>query len=289
MTVSPLVGPVAAPELHVMTFNIRRPVRNLKPRSPDRWAYREPLVRRLLAAERPTIVGIQEAMPEQYDAVRVGLGPGYDYVGRGRKADGTGESCPLFYDTERLKLLDSEQFALSETPHTPGSSSWGNMVPRILISANFRDIVTGTRFVAINTHWDHMSRTSRLLSANMVRNLAGTDSLPVVVLGDFNTDAGTKPYEALTRGGVLLDAWETAEDRLSPRWGTFPRYREPELGRKRIDWVLATPSVSVLRTGINTTTYDGGWPSDHAPVQAVLRFDSPAGLDETAGTAGAEK
>lgn len=279
MTVSPLIGPVPAPELHVMTFNIRRPVRNLKPRSPDRWSYREALVQRLLASERPTIVGIQEAMPEQYDAVQAGLGSGYDYVGRGRKADGTGESDPLFYDADRLELLDSEQFALSETPHTPGSTSWGNMVPRILISANFRDLATGTKFVAINTHWDHMSRKSRLQSANMVRNLAGTDSLPVVVLGDFNTDVGTKPYAALTRGGVLLDAWESADDHLSPEWGTFPHYRAPKLGRKRIDWVLATPSVSVLRAGINTTTYDGGWPSDHAPVQAVLRFDGVDGPD----------
>lgn len=286
MTVSPLVGPVAAPDLHVMSFNIRRPVRSLAPRSPDRWSSREPLVRRLLADERPTIVGIQEAMPEQYDAVQTGLGSAYNFVGTGRRTDGTGESDPLFYDTERLELLDSEQFALSETPHTPGSTSWGNMVPRILISANFRDLATGMTFVAINTHWDHMSRKSRLLSANMVRNLAGTDSLPVVVLGDFNTDTGTKPYEALTRGGVLLDAWETADDHLSPKWGTFPHYREPQLGRKRIDWVLTTPTVSVLRTGVNTTTYDGGWPSDHAPVQAVLRFDGPAGLG---GTAGAER
>ncbi len=272
MTVSSMIGSVPAPGLHVMTFNIRRPVRNLTPRSPDRWSYREPLVRRLLAAERPSIVGIQEAMPEQYDAVRAGLGRNYDYVGRGRKADGTGESCPLFYDAGRLELLDWEQFALSDTPHTSGSSSWGNMVPRILVSATFRDTATDTTFRAMNTHWDHLSRGSRLQSANMVRNLAATRRTPVVVFGDFNTDVGTKPYLALTRGGVLLDTWETARSRTTPEWGTFPHYRAPKPGRKRIDWVLASPGVSVGRVGINTTTYDGGWPSDHTPVQAVLRF-----------------
>lgn len=272
MTLSPLIGPVAAPGLHVMSFNIRRPVRNVNPRSPDRWLYREPLVRRLLEDEQPAILGVQEAMPELFEAILAGLGPGYDYVGRGRKADGTGESCPLFYDADRLELLSWEQYALSDTPHEPGSVSWGNRVPRILVTATFRDTGTDTKFVAINTHLDNRSRRSRLRSADAIRNLACASRLPAVVLGDFNTDAGTKPYLAITAGAGLLDAWEATAENITPGWGTFPHYQAPKRGQKRIDWVLVTPGISVERAGINTTTYDGGWPSDHAPVQAVLRL-----------------
>ena len=49
MTDAPLIGPVAAPDLHVMTYNIRRRMRGSRPGGPDRWATRRSLVRRILA------------------------------------------------------------------------------------------------------------------------------------------------------------------------------------------------------------------------------------------------
>jgi hypothetical protein len=34
--------------------------------------------------------------------------------------------------------------------------------------------------------------------------------------------------------------------------------------------------VTVLSAAINVTRYGGGWPSDHAAVQAVLQFSGTA-------------
>lgn len=268
----PLIGPVAPPALHVMSFNIRRRMGRLMPRSPDRWERRRPLIRRILEAEQPVILGVQEALPEQAGFVRHALGERYRSIGYGRNADKRGEGCPLFYDRDRLELLTWEQTALSSTPSVPGSTSWGNPTPRMVVNGTFRDRATGIQFRAMNTHFDQFSRTSRMRSADELLRLVAASALPAIVTGDFNTDAGSLPYDRLTAPGALIDCWDKADERLSEVWGTFPNYHSPTLERKRIDWILATPSVSVLRAGINITRYAGRWPSDHAPVQAVVEL-----------------
>jgi endonuclease/exonuclease/phosphatase family metal-dependent hydrolase len=272
VTDTPLIGPVAPPDIQVMTYNIRRRMTRLMPRSPDRWVRRRVLIQRLLAAEQPVILGVQEALPDQAGFVRHALGESYRSVGYGRNANKRGEGCPLFYDSDRVELLDWRQTALSSTPLVPGSTTWGNPTPRVLVAATFRDRATGVEFRAINTHFDQFSRRSRVHSVAELVRLVRETSLPTVVTGDFNTDDDSLPHELLVDSGALVDTWDAAQLRLTDAWGSFANYGSPKLERKRIDWILATPTVSVLRAGINVTRYDGKWPSDHAPVQAVVNF-----------------
>jgi endonuclease/exonuclease/phosphatase family metal-dependent hydrolase len=269
---SALIGPVEAPGLHVMTYNIRRRGPELLPRSPDLWRRRQPLLKRLLAAEQPALVGVQEALFRQARFVHQALGKHYRSIGYGREKNKGGEGCPIFYDSRRLQVIDWRQTALSDTPTVPGSTSWGNRTPRVVVEAIFLDLATGLQFQAVNTHLDHKSRTSRLRSADTLRNIVQSSPHPTIMTGDFNTDADTHPYDALTGHGLLVDTWNTTEERLTQAWGTFPNYGPPKHDRKRIDWILATPSITTVKAGINVTRYEGGWPSDHAPVQAVVRF-----------------
>jgi endonuclease/exonuclease/phosphatase family metal-dependent hydrolase len=270
---TPLIGPVAPPDLQVMTYNIRRRMTRLMPRSPDRWVRRRVLIQRLLEAEQPVILGVQEALPDQAGFVRHALGESYRSIGYGRNANKRGEGCPLVFDRDRVELLEWRQTALSSTPFIPGSTTWGNPTPRVVVAATFRCCATGVEFRALNTHFDQFSRRSRMHSADEILRLIGESSLPTIVTGDFNTDDDSLPHERLTTSGALLDTWQTAQVRLTDAWGSFANYGPPKLERKRIDWILASPSVAVLRAGINVTRYDGKWPSDHAPVQAVVRFD----------------
>ena len=146
MTDAALIGAVAAPDLHVMTYNIRRRMRTLRPDSPDRWDTRKPLMRRLLAAEQPTLLGVQEALLDQADFVADALGPHYRWVGHGRHAAGHDEHNPIYYDSRRLELTDWRQWALSATPDAPGSRSFGNLVRRVVVSARPSPIVaTGSQ------------------------------------------------------------------------------------------------------------------------------------------------
>jgi endonuclease/exonuclease/phosphatase family metal-dependent hydrolase len=282
MTDDPLIGPATAPDLHVMTYNIRRRMRQNAPGSPDLWSRRQPLLRTVLLRESPTLLGTQEALPDQALFVSAVLGPNYKRIGYGRNANGTGEGCPLFYDSRRLQLLSWQQLALSDTPDAPGSHSWGNMIPRVAVSARFVDRETGSTLRVINTHFDHISRRARLKSAQQLAALAASSDEPVVVMGDMNTDVGSDPFEALAgEGAPLLDAWTASSERRTPPWGTFSNYRPPKTDRKRIDWILTSPTIDVCEAAINASRVDGAAASDHEAVQVLLRLpEAPLPLVE---------
>ena len=276
MTDAALIGRASAPDLHVMTYNIRRRVPTLRPGSADRWETRKLLLQRLLAAEQPTLLGAQEALVDQVHFVAAALGPQYRWVGRGRHASGRDEHNPIFYDSRRLQLTAWQQRALSATPHAHGSRSWGNLTRRVVVSADFTDLATGARLLAFNTHFDHISWRSRLVSAAFITTLvnsarAAEPDAAIVVTGDLNATVDSAVYRRLTGEGVLRDTWLLAAERLTPQWGTFSGYRRLRQGGARIDFVLVGPGVTGASTGINAARCDGRAASDHEPVQAVLR------------------
>jgi len=256
-----------------MSFNIRRRLPRLLSRRRDRWETRAPLVGRLLAAERPTVVALQEAFADQTDFVASALGTRYRAVGRGRNADGRGEGCPLIYDSERLELIDWRQLALSGTPRVAGSRSFGNPMPRVVVMARLRDRATGTALRVVNTHLDPFSARSRLLGARLIVDLLGCGAdEPTVLTCDANALTGSPAYRELTGRAGLADAWHAADELLTPEWNTYSGYRAPRAGGRRIDWVLVGGGVRVLRAGINAPRFDGRAASDHEPVQALLRL-----------------
>lgn len=268
----PLIGPVDAPDLHVMSWNIRRRVRRPQLRPSDRWSTRATRLQALLEAERPTLLGVQEALADQAFFVQEVLGESYEFIGHGRGAHGLGEGNPIFYDSERLALLDWQQTALSTAPHQPGSRSWGSIYPRVMVACTFEDRVTGSQFLHLNTHFDHLSAYARLMAARTVRRTVEATPLPVVLTGDLNTGAASRPLAELQAGGSLTDTWAMAEQRLSEEWDTLANYKPPKATGRRIDWILASSSLKVLSAAVNGDRYAGGWASDHLPVQAVLRL-----------------
>jgi endonuclease/exonuclease/phosphatase family metal-dependent hydrolase len=284
MTDAPIFGKAHAPDLHVMTYNIRRRMRQNAPGSPDLWARRQPLLRALLARERPTVLGTQEALPDQALFVSAVLGERYRRIGYGRNADRTGEGCPLFYDSRRLRLKSWHQLALSDTPDVPGSRSWGNLIPRVAVTARFIDLKTDQPLRVINTHFDHISRRARLRSAEMLAALAASSDEATIVMGDTNTDVGTAPFEAIAgEAGPLVDAWTAADERLTPPWGTFSNYRAPKTGTKRIDWILVSPGIHVREAAINASRFDGAAASDHEAVQLLVRPGKAQNEESAAG------
>lgn len=268
---APLIGHVTAPDLHVMSFNIRRRVDGLTWPPSDRWSVRRSRLSALLEEEHPTVLGTQEVLPDQAATVLDALGPSYRAVGHGRRPGGRGEGCPMFYDAERLEILAWRQEALSDRPDVAGSTSWGALFPRVLVHAAFRDRQTSVDFVVMNTHLDVFSARARLRAAERIHHLVEAETRPVLVLSDFNAGPGSPPLTALQGGGRLRDAWDVAESRDAVAWATYGGYREPRPGR-RIDGILVSSDVQVRKVTANRRTYDGGWPSDHLPVQTVVRI-----------------
>ena len=269
----PLIGPATGRALHVMSYNIRFHRPCTRPGDPDHWPDRAPRLARMLRLEQPTLLGVQEALHHQLPVLARALPAGYGMVGYGRAGGSKGEYSPIFYDARRLELLEWDQSWLSDTPELIGSATWGNTVPRIVTWGRFQDRGAGTDLVLVNTHFDHGSGAARERSAEAVLELVHgfPPRTPVVVTGDFNAEAGGSPaYATLVGSGLLGDTWSSAEQRLTPEWGTFPDYGEAVRGEGRIDWVLASPGVRVRRSAINPARFDGGHPSDHVPVQALV-------------------
>lgn len=262
----PLIGPVGGDRLHVMSFNIRTATDS----GARAWSARLPRIVKLINAERPVLIGAQEGRVRQVKELKAALS-GYGRVWRGRAADGSGETCAIFFDKSRLEKLDEGHRWLSTTPGKPGSKSWGAKFPRMMTWARFRDKTTGREFVHLNTHFDHHSAKARRKSARMVRDWIQGHGYPTLITGDFNTGPGSKPHQTLIAGS-FHDTWNHKKKRVTPLFGTANGFNpKPKKGGRRIDWILGTDKVAVHKVGINTwVTKNRNTPSDHWPVQAVV-------------------
>jgi endonuclease/exonuclease/phosphatase family metal-dependent hydrolase len=137
----------------------------------------------------------------------------------------------------------------------------------------------GTTFVFGNTHFDHRGRTARLESARLIRERieqAMDEDFPVIITGDFNTTEDLLPYEVLMTGSEgnrvpILDSFRQANPERSPNESSTSRWIGNRKGN-RIDWILHTEEFATLQSVINYTNEKGRYPSDHYPVQAILRL-----------------
>lgn len=254
-----------------MSFNLRYDARAAAG-DPDRWLDRLPLISRLLDAERPTLLGVQEPLFHQLGAVSAAL-PGYAVVGFGREGGSRSEHSSVLYDTDRLLLTGWDQQWLSDTPTVIGSTTWGNDLPRILVRCEFTDLATGAAFTMINTHLDHRSEDARRRGAEQIAREVAAAAGPVIVTGDFNCAAGDSvPWRVLVDAG-LVDTWLAADRQDSPATATWHGYDAPDPGGTRIDWIMVSPQIEVRTATINPWTAAGRWPSDHCPVQAHVVLD----------------
>ncbi|HZC26900.1 MAG TPA: endonuclease/exonuclease/phosphatase family protein [Actinopolymorphaceae bacterium] len=267
---TPVIGPAAAPRLHVMSFNLRVAHDGL----PDPWTERRDAVAAILRTELPAVVGTQEGLYDQVQDVAADLPSTYEWIGTGRRGGSHGEFMAVFFDGERLTAREYDNFWLSDTPEVVGSASWGNAVVRMATWVRFADRATGGEFVLLNTHLDHAAESAQRLGAELVaRRVAEFDSdLPVIVTGDFNVPAeASEPYDTLIGAG-LVDTWSKAQERRTPVVATYHGYRPVRPDGARIDWILVRPGTEVVAAAINTTTVDGRWASDHWPVHALLEL-----------------
>ena len=268
------VGPAIAQPLYVGSYNIRY-INNDDNENGNSWTKRCPVVCDQLNFEHPDIFGAQEVLHPQLRDMLQRL-DGYDYIGVGRE-DGKqkGEYAAIFYDKQKLRLVDNGQFWLSETPDKP-SLGWDAACIRICTWGKFEDVTTGLQFFFFNLHMDHVGRVARREAAKLVveriGQLAG-DQTPVVLTGDFNVDQSDEIYSIFTQSGRLVDSYTTTRLRFAEN-GTFNGFHQEQKTDSRIDHIFVSPQFTVDRYGVLTNTY---WadqrrlPSDHYPVFVRLQ------------------
>ena len=139
----------------------------------------------------------------------------------------------------------------------------------------FLDRNSNQPFYLFNTHFDHQVQVAREKAAALVREriLALSNSIPVILTGDFNAAGGkNKAYSILTDGGFLSDTWTSAKIRSNETIGTFNNFSKPVVGGPRIDWILTRNGVIADSAEIVTFSQNGKYPSDHFPLLVSLRL-----------------
>lgn len=252
------------------------------------WEQRLPIISQLINFNDFDILGAQEVLRPQLNDLLAQL-PAYDYTGVGRDDRKTeGEYAPVFYRKDKVTLLRSGHFWLSEQTAYP-NKGWDAVLPRICTWAEFEVKKTGLTLWFFNLHMDHIGvearRQSALLVLRKIEEMCG--EAPVILTGDFNVDQTSESYLVFANSGTLVDSYETTAVRYAVRYavnGTFNNFEPNRKDDSRIDHIFVSPTFRVERYRILTDMY---WepsvgqeagpysvriPSDHYPVKVTLSY-----------------
>jgi endonuclease/exonuclease/phosphatase family metal-dependent hydrolase len=272
------LAPQSSTALRVMSFNIR----NSGARDGENhWSRRTELVYSTIRSFDPDLLGLQEVLADQYDALLQTF-PDYAPVGVARD-DGArkGEWSVVLYRKSRFEQVSAGNFWLSDSPETVGSQGWDAACVRICSWAKLWDTATKKEFLFANTHFDHEGKVARINSALLLRarlpKLAG-DS-PLILSGDFNCTEESAPYKTILappsaeqpEQKQLFDSYRLVHPNRTETESSFHEFKGTTAGL-RIDWILHTAELKPTAAEIIQKNTEGRYPSDHYPVTAVLEW-----------------
>ena len=143
--------------------------------------------------------------------------------------------------------------------------------------------VSGTKYRLINTHLEAFRPSIRLAQARELVDILKDEKIPLILLGDFNSDANAvegdanrKVYELLLSEGYK-DVWEGGPDTGSTCCQDSDLRNKTSKLNKRIDHIfvrnVTLSSTTMTKTvgdkptdRITSATKATIWPSDHAGV-----------------------
>ena len=258
-----------AQSMNIATYNIRfdnpNDIGNL-------WKDRAPHLVNLIKFHQMDIIGTQEGMYHQLEEIKNELG--FPYVGVGRDKGGKeGEFSAVFYNPEKVKVLDQSTFWLSETPENP-SKGWDAALNRVCTWVKFEN-KEGKKFYVFNIHYDHIGQKAREESSKLViRKIKeiNKENLPVVFIGDFNVMPDNPAYKTVLDNSDMQDSRLISKTPSIGNQGTFNGYNWEKLPEGIIDHIFVSPNITVLRHGILTDNYGLKYPSDHFPVMVEVSW-----------------
>lgn len=257
--------------LKVMTFNIRL---SLESDGENSWTNRKSEAIALMDYYHPDLFGVQEAVPQQMIDIKSEL-KNYNFVGVGRDdGENKGEYSAIFYDSEKLEVLKSGTFWLSETPEKP-SKGWDAAYNRVCTYVLFKLKKSGKKFWAFNTHFDHIGNEARKKSAILILDKIknyNVNNFPLILMGDFNLTENTEPIEMISKN--LSDTFYHSEKSHYGPKGTFQGFDVSIPAKDRIDYIFIKGFACETNRTINDRRENLLYPSDHFPVLVKLKFSS---------------
>lgn len=252
------------------------------------WSVRRDLCLDVIRAQKPDLICFQEVLRVQMADLEKALPhmSGFGFEGPEMDARMAGyqgiAKNPVFYSRERYDFVSAGCFWLSETPHIPGSLSWGSARARHVNWVRLRDRATRRQFRLLSTHLDHVSQRAREEQIKMILSEAAiyAPEFPQILAGDFNAGIQNNVLQ------LALDAGWTNTRTAAPEphddgntTHGFLEERDPakdEAARKRgpIDFVLTRGPISTLAWKIIRDSKAGRYPSDHFFISTRLALGS---------------
>lgn len=253
----------------VMSYNIRCGSCD-SPESQNHWEKRKFFVAHLIKTHNPDVIGLQEAELFQVEDL-VEMLDHYSWMGVGRE-DGRdkGETTAILFRTPRFSLQGQQTLWLSPTPNQP-SLGWDSALRRTLSIAKLFDAQSKQPLYVLNAHFDHTGEIARQESAKLLLGEAAKFDVkhPLIVTGDFNFTATAKSYETLT--ATFADAEKTSATPATGGSKTLNGFGDDKELDDKIDFVFVRKETPVQSHQIDTTTYNGLYPSDHYPI--IVKVD----------------
>lgn len=243
------------------------------------WPNRAELCAEVVRRQAPDLIGFQELELQNLAFLRSRL-PGYEQaLGPGYNDEAPFQYPAIFWRRDRLRLVDTGGFWLSETPEVH-SRSWDTACIRSASWVRLALPEAEAQIIHLNTHLDHISEPARAGGAALIAARLGelwSDGTPAVVTGDFNCVPASAAHDVLLAAG-LADAHTQIHGDAGPAM-TFHGFRggafQPQSydALDRIDWVLArglSPTACAIVEDAEPPLY----PSDHYPVVADFALSS---------------
>ncbi len=265
--------------LKVATYNIQM--------SPDAkknfWQTRKDAAKKLLDYYRFDIWGSQETFLHQIEYI---IPSGYGFVGVGRDDGATkGEFSPIFYNKEKLEVLNSGTFWISETPEKV-SFGWGAKYRRICTWGEFKDKKSGKVFFFFNTHLDHKVAKAQEEGVKLIVGKIEeiTKDKPFILTGDFNIKLGDDKLAPIVNSSKFQHARDVSKTVPYGASGTYHAYSG--VSKAFIDYIFTSKNIKVLKYVILTDRIgaqpcdepkigkrqDVDYASDHFPIVTEIEF-----------------
>lgn len=250
-------------QITVISYNIRY---GTAEDGKNSWTERRLGTIGMIKDQKPDILCLQEAFSFQNDFISLYC-TGYSHIGRSRLAQDA-EHPSIFYNSEKIRLIDWGNFWLSPTPEKV-SLGWDAACERNATWAKMEYIPSGKKVFLVNTHLDHVGKNAREEGLRLILKKIdelNTENLPVILTGDFNAEPGDPSISFIDN--KMHNARDMAEqtDSLSTFNG----------------WGNSSTSIDyIFYRGFNRCTlyrtiqegYSGiRYISDHYPIKATLVF-----------------
>lgn len=265
-----LISWVNAQEITLMSYNIKL---DYPIEGKNSWDSRKDWMIGQINFYEPDVFGVQEAMPNQMKYMDSTM-TAYKYVGVGRD-DGKdeGEYSAIFYDNNKLKIITSSTFWLSQTPDQV-SMGWDAVCNRVCTFALFEELNSKAQFWVFNTHFDHVGEEARTNSVKLIMEKIKSlnkKNYPVVLMGDFNLEPETENIQLIKLD--MYDSREVSEVKPYGPEGTFNGFHFEQSVTRRIDYIFVSKNnIEVKKYAVLSDSKELKYPSGHLPVYVKIKL-----------------